>query len=326
MRSDRYGVREAEPLDRVTAEQPRLTTQIGRLSMKNPVMVASGTFGYGPEYDGLVDMSRLGAVVVKGISPWAHHGNETPRTVEVTSGLINAIGLQNPGFEGFCEKYLPFWERVDVPLIVNIWGRTLQDYGDVAGMFEQVPRVDALELNISCPNIKEGGIAFGTKLEMAREVVSLVREKTTKPLITKLSPNVSDIAAFARAVEGAGSDAISLINSMPAMKIDIKRRRPVLANVTGGLTGPCIRPIAVKLVWEAAQAVRIPIIGMGGIEKLEDALEFFMAGARAVAVGTANFYDPSFAPGLPGMIADYLSREGLPSMDAIVGAALPSRA
>jgi dihydroorotate dehydrogenase (NAD+) catalytic subunit len=288
-------------------------------------MVASGTFGYGPEYEGLVDMTRLGAVVVKGISPWPHSGNLTPRTVEVTSGLINAIGLQNPGFEGFCEKYLPFWEGIDVPLIVNIWGRTLQDYGEVAGLFDGVERVDGLELNISCPNIKEGGIAFGTKLEMAREVVELVRSKTSKTLITKLSPNVSDIRGFARAVEEAGSDAISLINSMPAMKIDIRRRRPVLANMTGGLTGPCIRPIAVKLVWEAAQAVSIPIIGMGGIEKLEDALEFFMAGARAVAVGTANFYDPSFAPGLADGIADFLRREKMGSMEALVGAALPGR-
>ena len=302
-----------------TLPAPSLATRIGAVQLRNPVMVASGTFGYGPEYRDLVRLERLGAVVVKGISPWPHAGNATPRTVEVASGLINAIGLQNPGFDGFCRQYLPFWQQVDVPLIVNVWGRTLEDYAQVAHLFDDVPRVDALEINISCPNIKQGGSSFGTDLTLAGEVVAAVRASTRKTLITKLSPNVSHIGEFAKRVVDAGSDAISLINSVPAMKVDAAKRRAVLANVTGGLTGPCIRPIAVKLVWEAARAVNVPVIGMGGIDSLEAALEFFLVGADAVAIGTATFYDPATAERVIDGLAAYLAESGLTAVGELVG-------
>ena len=301
------------------SSQPDLRVQIGGLRMQNPVMVASGTFGYGPEYADLVDLSRLGAVVVKGISlePW--QGNLTPRMVEVPGGLVNAIGLQNPGVQGFVAQYLPFLRRCDVPVIVNIWGRTVEDYAEVAARLSDCAGVHGLEINISCPNIKEGGIAFGTDTSMTGRVVAAVRKRTRLPLIPKLAPNVSRIADFARACADQGADAISLINSYPAMVIDVATRRPVLANVTGGLSGPAIHPIAVKLIYEAAQAVRIPVIGIGGITRPADALEFIIAGATAVAIGTANFTEPGTALEVIDGIAAYLAAHGLDSVHALVG-------
>ncbi len=302
-----------------TISRPAMTVTVGGIRMKNPVMVASGTFGYGPEYADLVDINRLGAVVVKGISlgPW--DGNPTPRMVEVPGGLINAIGLQNPGSEAFAADYMPFLRQFKTPVIVNIWGRTEDEYAEVAARLCDVPDVAGLELNISCPNIKEGGIAFGTDLQTASRVISRVRKATALPLIPKLSPNVPNIAAFAKAAEDAGADAISLINTLPAMAIDIETRKPILANRIGGLSGPAIHHVAVKLVWEAARAVRIPVIGMGGITGPDEAIEFLIAGARAVAVGTANFTDPSTAVRVIEGIESYLYKHGIRDVNDLVG-------
>ena len=302
--------------------QPDLTVRLGRLTLRNPVMVASGTFGYGPEYADLVDLSTLGAIVVKGIRAEPTAGNPTPRTVETASGLINAIGLPGPGVDGFVRDTMPFLRRQDVPVIVNIWGRTLEEYGDVARRFDAVEGVHALEINVSCPNIKEGSKAFGTNLDSFRRVVDLVRASTKLPVIPKLAPNVSDIASFARAAEECGSDAVSLINSIPAMAVDIETRLPKLGNVTGGLTGPAIHPVAVKLVWEAAEAVKIPVIAMGGIRDAADAIEFVIVGATAVAVGTANFVEPGTAPAVVAGIREYLVRHQLPSIAALRGTVL----
>jgi dihydroorotate dehydrogenase (NAD+) catalytic subunit len=296
-----------------------LSVPIGRLTLPNPVTVASGTFGYGVEYARLLDLNQLGAVVVKGIRLGPVRGNPTPRTVEVASGLINAIGLQGPGVDGFIEQYWPFLKTLKVPTIINIWGTTVEEYAEVARRFDALDGLGALELNVSCPNIKEGGAQFGTDCKLLAEVVAACRRATTLPLITKLSPNVVSIAPYARAAEDSGSDALSIMNSYPAMAIDIETRRPKLANVTGGLTGPCIKPIAVKLVWEAAQAVKIPIIGMGGIQCAEDAIEFLMAGASAVAVGTANFYEPQTALQVIAGLREFMERKGLTDLRQLVG-------
>lgn len=272
-----------------------LEVKIGSMIMKNPVTVASGTFGYGPEYAGVVDLNRLGAVTVKGICLQPHIGNNTPRTFETASGMLNAIGLPGPGAQGFIDQTIPFFEDLEVPLIVNIWGKTVEDYGRVAERLGAQERIGALEVNVSCPNVKEGGALYGTDLDLFRTVVDEVRSKTDTPLIIKLAPNVADIKAFAGAAEACGADGLAVMNSYPAMAIDIETRKPQLANRTGGLSGPAIKPIAIKLVWEAAQVVDIPILGMGGITTPEDAIEFIIAGATAVAVGTANFTDPSTA-------------------------------
>ncbi|MCX8155688.1 MAG: dihydroorotate dehydrogenase [Verrucomicrobiae bacterium] len=295
------------------------SVRIGSLVMPNPVTVASGTFGYGVEYARLLDLNQLGAVVVKGIRLDPVRGNPTPRTVEVASGLINAIGLQGPGVDGFIEKYWPFLKTLKVPVIINIWGRTLEEYAEVARRFDALEGVGALELNVSCPNIKEGGSHFGTDVRLLEKVVSACRQATRLPLITKLSPNVASIVPYAQAAEAAGSDALSIMNSFPAMAIDIETRRPRLANITGGLTGPCIKPIAIKLVWEAARAVKIPIIGMGGIQSAEDALEFIIAGASAVAVGTANFYEPQTSLRVLEGIREYMQRHGIEDLKSLVG-------
>ena len=298
---------------------PELGITLAGIRMKNPVMVASGTFGYGPEYADLVDLNRLGAIVVKGISlePWG--GNRTPRLVEVPGGLVNAIGLQNPGVQGFVEKYLPFLRRFDVPVIVNIWGKTADDNAEVAARLDGVAGIAGLEINISCPNIKAGGSAFGTNLESTARVVAAVRRRTRLPLIPKLAPNVSDIASFARCCVDNGADALSLINSYPAMVIDIESRRPVLANVTGGLSGPAIHPIAVKLVYDVARAVKVPLIAIGGITQAREAIEFMIAGATAVAVGTANFTEPLTALHVVEGIGRYLEAHALASVGALVG-------
>jgi len=299
-----------------------LSVQIGKLTLQNPVTVASGTFGYGVEYAQLVDLNQLGAIVVKGIRLGPVRGNPTPRTVEVASGLINAIGLQGPGVDGFIKKYWPFLKELKVPTIINIWGTTVEEYAEVARCFDALGGVGALELNVSCPNIKEGGAQFGTDCKLLSQVVAACRKATTLPLITKMSPNVVSIAPYAKAAEEAGSDALAVTNSYPAMAIDIETRRPKLANVTGGLTGPCIKPIAIKLVWEAAKSVKIPIIGMGGIQNAADAVEFMMAGAAAVAVGTANFYEPQTALQVITGLREYMQRHGLTDTRQIVGSVL----
>lgn len=286
-----------------------LSVKIGKLTMQNPVTVASGTFGYGAEYARLVDLNQLGAVTVKGIRLNPVPGNPTPRTAEVTSGMLNAIGLQGPGVDGFIKKYWPFLRELKVPTIINIWGTTVEEYAEVARRFDALGGVGALELNVSCPNIKEGGAQFGTDPKLLAQVVAACRASTTLPLITKMSPNVPSIAPLAKAAEDAGSDALAVTNSFPAMAIDIETRRPKLANLTGGLTGPAIKPIAIKLVWEAAKAVKIPIIGMGGIQNAADAIEFMMAGATAVAVGTANFYEPQTSLHIIAGIRDYMARK-----------------
>lgn len=296
-----------------------LSVQIGRLKLRNPVTVASGTFGYGAEYAQLLDLNQLGAVVVKGIRLNPVRGNPTPRTAEVTSGMLNAIGLQGPGVDGFIKKYWPFLEALEVPTIINIWGTTVDEYAEVARRFDALGGVGALELNVSCPNIKEGGAQFGTDCKLLSQVVAACRAVTALPLITKMSPNVVNIAPYAKAAEEAGSDALAVTNSFPAMAIDIETRRPKLANVTGGLTGPCIKPIALKLVWEAAKAVKIPIIGMGGIQNAADAIEFMMAGATAVAVGTANFYEPQTPLQVIAGLREFMHRKGIQDVREITG-------
>ena len=299
-----------------------LRVDLGRIQLKNPVMTASGTFGYGAEYEEFFPVSDLGAVVVKGIAPWQSHGNPTPRVAEVTAGILNAIGLQGPGIEKFLhdEHYMPFLRKSGATTIVNIWGKKIEDYCEVARRLDEDSEgIAALEINVSCPNVKEGGIAFGTDTEMMGKVVSAVRKATGLPLITKLSPNVTKIADFAKAAEDAGSDMISLINTIPAMAIDIETFRPKIANVTGGFSGPAIKPIAVRMVYEAAHAVRIPVIGMGGITTGEDAVEFLLAGAKAVAVGTAIFADPMAPVKVIKGINDYLDRKGFKSVNDIIG-------
>ncbi len=296
-----------------------LEIKIGSMEMKNPVTVASGTFGYGPEYADLVDLNRLGAITVKGIGPEEHVGNATPRTFETRGGMLNAIGLPGPGAKGFIEKYVPFLAPYDVPVIVNIWGKGMEDYGKVVEMLDAEDTVSAYEINLSCPNVKEGGSAFGTDTDSFSRVIELVRGKTQKPIIPKLAPNVSDIGAFAKAAEDGGADAISIMNSYPAMAINIETLEPELANRTGGLSGPAIKPIAIKLVWDVAKATKLPIIGMGGIYEPEDAIEFMVAGASAVAVGTANFTDPSTAIRVIDGIESYLVEKGHSSVANIVG-------
>jgi dihydroorotate dehydrogenase (NAD+) catalytic subunit len=302
-----------------------LSVKIGTLTLQNPVTVASGTFGYGIEYSQLIDLNQLGAVVVKGIRLQPVRGNPTPRTAEVTSGMINAIGLQGPGVDGFIQKYWPFLKQLKVPTIINIWGKTVEEYAEVARRFDALGNVGALELNVSCPNIKEGGAQFGTDLKLLDQVVTACRKATTLPLITKMSPNVVSIAPYAQAAEAAGSDALSIMNSFPAMAIDVETRRPRLANVTGGLTGPCIKPIAIKLVWEAAKVVKIPIIGMGGIQSATDAIEFMLAGATAVAVGTANFYEPQTALLVVAGLRQFMEQHRVQDVREIIGSVVSAK-
>jgi dihydroorotate dehydrogenase (NAD+) catalytic subunit len=299
-----------------------LTTDLGAIKLKNPVLTASGTFGYGVEYADFFPLHKLGAVVVKGITVAPSHGNPTPRVAEVESGMINAIGLQGPGLNKFLheKEYLPFLRKSKAKVIVNIWGKTIEEYAETAaGLEAEKDGITALEINISCPNIKEGGAAFGTDIRLAAKVVKAVRNSTSLPLITKLSPNVSDIGAFAKAVTEAGSNIISLINTIPAMAVDIETRKPKIANVTGGLSGPAIKPVAVRMVYEVAKAVKAPIIGMGGIMNASDAIEFMLAGASAIAVGTAIFTDPLVPLKIIKGINEYLDRKNISSVSEIIG-------
>lgn len=299
--------------------RPDLRIALGGIPMQNPVTVASGTFGYGQEYARLVDLKRLGAITVKGIrlDPWP--GNPLPRHVEVPGGMVNAIGLQGPGVAGFLEDYLPFLRETGVPVIVNIWGTSVEEYAEVAARLSDAEGIHGLELNISCPNVKEGGASFGSDPRAVSMLVASVRRRTRLPLIPKLAPNVPSIKPFALAAEEAGADALSMINTLPAMVIDIETRRPVLANRVGGLSGPAIHPVAVKLVWDAAQTVRIPIIAMGGIAGPEQAIEFLIAGASAVAVGSATFVDPGTTIRVIDGIEQYLVRHGMKRVRELIG-------
>ena len=300
-----------------------LTVDLGKFVLKNPVMTASGTFGYGIEYREIFDIAKLGAVVVKGIRMTPSHGNPTPRVCEVTGGMINAIGLQGPGVDKFLHDghYLPFLREAGATVIVNIWGTSIAEYGEVAARLEaESDGITALEINISCPNVKAGGAAFGTDPRLAAEVVRTVRRATKLPLVTKLSPNVTKISEFARVAEAEGSDAVSLINTLGAMVIDIEKRRPVLANRFGGLSGPAVKPVAVKMVYETSRAVKIPVIGMGGITCGADAVEFLLAGAKAVAIGTANFVEPTTALQVIDFIGEYMDRHGFKTVAELSGA------
>ncbi len=298
---------------------PDLSVDLAGIRLKNPVLTASGTFGYGEEFKDIVDLNRLGGIIVKGVSLKPILGNPPPRIWETPSGMLNAIGLENPGVDVFLNEKLPYLRKFDTAVIVNIFGYCLEDYVAVAGRLDGVRGVSGLEVNISCPNVKAGGIVFGTNVKAAFDLLSAVRKATNLPLIAKLSPNVTDITEFARAAEDAGCDGLSLINTLLGMAIDVRSRRPRLANCTGGLSGPAIRPVAVRMVWQAARTVKLPIIGMGGILTAEDALEFILAGASAVAVGTGNFVNPAATLDVIDGIRSFLGREGAGSVREMIG-------
>lgn len=297
----------------------KMAVTIAGVELKNPVMTASGTFGSGEEYSSLVDLDRLGAVVTKGVAnvPWP--GNPTPRIAEVYGGMLNAIGLQNPGFDLFSRRDIPFLKQFDTKIIVNVCGKRVSDYVDVVEKLSGQP-VDLMEINISCPNVKEGGIAFGQDPKAVEAITREVKRHARQPVIMKLSPNVTDITEMARAAEAGGADALSLINTLTGMKIDIHKRTFALANRTGGLSGPAVKPIAVRMVYETARAVSLPIIGMGGIMTADDAIEFLLAGATAVAVGTANFRNPEAAVEIADGIAAYMERYGIADIGELIGA------
>jgi dihydroorotate dehydrogenase (NAD+) catalytic subunit len=296
-----------------------VTVQIGRLKLKNPVMTASGTFGYGQEYADFIDLNMLGAVVVKGISLKPMEGNPPPRICETPCGMLNAIGLQNVGLKKFLKEKLPYLKKFDIKIIVNIFGNTIQEYVKLAKALDQTS-VDAIELNVSCPNVKKGGMVFGTDRKTLAKLIMQVKQVVRNILvITKLSPNVPDIREFAKAAEDAGSDAISLINTIPGMAIDIDTWKPKLANITGGLSGPAIRPVAVRMVWEASRSVKIPVIGIGGIMHADDAIEFMLAGATAVQVGTGNFMNPAVTGEIVQGIVTYLEKKDINTVRDIIG-------
>lgn len=300
----------------------RMDVKIAGVEFKNPVMTASGTFGSGAEYGEYVDLDGLGAVVTKGVAsvPWA--GNPTPRIAETCGGMLNAIGLQNPGMEVFCERDLPFLKQYDTRVIVNVCGRTQEDYCQVVERLSGEP-VDMLEINVSCPNVKEGGIAFGQNADALESITRAVKRYAAQPVIMKLSPNVTDIGEMARAAEAGGADAISLINTLTGMKIDVHKRTFALANQTGGLSGPAVKPVAVRMVYEVSRAVSLPVIGMGGIQSGEDAVEFLLAGATAVSVGTANFHDPCVTQKIVAGLQAYLEKYGIEDVKDLIGAVQP---
>ncbi len=296
-----------------------MSVTIAGVTLKNPVMTASGTFGSGQEYSEFVDLNRLGAVVTKGVAnvPWS--GNPTPRIAETYGGMLNAIGLQNPGMEVFCQRDIPFLKQYDTKIIVNVCGKTTEDYCEVVERLSEEP-VDLLEINISCPNVKEGGIAFGQDPKAVEAITKEIKKRAKQPVIMKLSPNVTDITAMAKAAQAGGADALSLINTLTGMKIDVNRRCFSLANKTGGLSGPAVKPIAVRMVYQVANAVSIPVIGMGGITNTEDALEFLLAGATAVSVGTANFFYPTATVEIAEGIEQYLRENHFEDIRQIIGA------
>lgn len=300
-------------------KSPNLKVKIGKLILKNPVMAASGTFGYGEEYSEFVNLNKIGAVVVKGLSLLPKEGNPPPRIVETPAGMLNAIGLQNIGIENFIKDKLPFLKQFDTKIIVNFFGDSIKEYVKAAERLSSADGIHALEMNISCPNKQAGWSIFGTDPKVTSKVVHAVRKATDLTLIVKLSPNVTDIALMAKVAEDAGADAISLINTLTGMAIDIKTRKPKLANITGGLSGPAIKPVAVRMVWECRKAVRIPIIGMGGIISAEDAIEFLLAGAGAVAIGTANFINPKTMQNIIDGIRLFMIRENINDIKKLIG-------
>ena len=300
-----------------------MATNIGPLHLKNPVMTASGTFGYGQEYAAYVDLNKLGAVVVKGLSLKPRPGNPPPRIMETAAGMLNAVGLQNIGVEAFLTEKLPFLRRFDTKVIVNIYGETYNEYAKVAQKLSSAEGIHALEVNVSCPNVKKGGLSFGADPKAAARVTRAVKDATSLPVIVKLTPNVTDIAAIAEAVEEAGADAVSLINTLAGLSVDIRTRRPHLKNVTGGLSGPAIKPVALRMVWEVARRVSIPVIGIGGIMTAEDALEFLIVGAKAVQVGTANFVNPLATVEIIEGMRQFLTALKIKNINEIIGTFQP---
>jgi dihydroorotate dehydrogenase (NAD+) catalytic subunit len=296
-----------------------LFVNIGGITLKNPVMTASGTFGYGKEFESFVDLNRLGGIIVKGLSLNPSKGNAPPRIIETPCGMLNAIGLENIGIEEFIAEKIPFLKTIDTPVFVNIYGKTIEEYAKLASRIEEIDAISGIEVNISCPNVKAGGVAFGVDCNAAAAVVAAVRKQTAKPLMVKLSPNVTDIVDIARSVEGAGADSISLINTITGMLIDIETRSPKLANITGGLSGPAIKPVALRMVWQVARAVNVPVIGIGGICTAEDALEFLIAGACAVQVGTANFVNPKATMEILDGIEQYLVKFQMDDIIQLIG-------
>ena len=301
------------------SDSNELQVRIGSLTLRNPVMTASGTFGYGREFSNLVNLHHLGGIVVKGISLLPRPGNPPPRIVETACGMLNAIGLENVGVDRFITEKMSYLQGLDTSVIVNILGDSVEEYGEITSRLDGVEGISGLEVNISCPNVKKGGVAFGTVPEMAATVTSAVRQATRLPVIIKLSPNVTDIVLMARAVEEAGADSVSLINTLIGMAIDPKTRKPRLANVIGGLSGPAIKPVALRMVWQVASAVSIPVIGIGGITTADDAMEFLLAGATAIQVGTANFYEPSAAEQIIQGMKEYLHQQGEHCIRDIIG-------
>jgi dihydroorotate dehydrogenase (NAD+) catalytic subunit len=300
-------------------KKDHMRVNIGGIELKNPVMTASGTFGYAREFERLIDLNRLGAIIVKGMSLEPSRGNPPPRIVETPCGMLNAIGLENVGLEAFVKEKLPVLKMIEPPVFVNIYGKSIADYAELASRLEDIEEVSGIEINISCPNVTCGGMAFGAYPESAAQVVRAVRKRTTRPLMIKLSPNVTDITEIARSVEGEGADSISLINTITGMAIDIETRRPKLANITGGLSGPAIRPVALRMVWQVAQVVNVPVIGVGGIMTAKDALEFLIAGAVAVQVGTANFINPHATIDIIEGIEAFLVERNITDVADIIG-------
>lgn len=298
-----------------------MSVNIGSLDIKNPIMTASGTFGYGKEFSQLIDLNRLGAIVVKGISLEPRPGNPPPRIVETSSGMLNAIGLQNVGVDRFITEKMPYLQKKDVPVVVNILGDSLEEYRDITQKLRGVAGISAIEVNISCPNVKKGGVAFGTNPAMAAKVTSTVKDAADVPVMVKLSPNVTDVTEIARAVADGGADSLSMINTLIGMAIDINTRKPKLANVIGGLSGPAIKPVAIRMVYQVAKAVSIPIIGIGGISSVEDVIEFMLAGATGVQIGTANFVDPTISESIVNSLEQYVVEQGLSSVRELIGAA-----
>lgn len=298
----------------------KLKINIGNLHLKNPVMTASGTFGYGKEYSDFMDLGRIGGVFVKGTTIRERQGNDYPRMAETPSGMLNAVGLQNKGVDYFVSNIYPDIKDFDTNIIVNVSGSTIEDYVECSQKLVALEKIPAIELNISCPNVKEGGMAFGTSACSAADVTKAVREVWNKTLIVKLSPNVTDITEIAKAVEGEGADAVSLINTLLGMAVDINRRRPVLSTVTGGLSGPCVKPIALRMVWQTYNAVKIPVIGMGGISSWQDAIEFILAGSSAIQIGTHNFIDPTISVKVVDGIKEYLDKNNINSITDLIGA------
>ncbi len=303
----------------MNSKKPQMRVNIGGIEIKNPVMTASGTFGYASEFEELIDLNRLGAIVVKGLSLEPSRGNPPPRIVETPCGMLNAIGLENVGLAAFVKEKLPFLRRLDTPIFVNVYGKSTEEYAELAARLEDIDGVSGIEVNISCPNVKSGGMAFGAYPESAAEVVRAIRKQTTKPMMVKLSPNVTDITEIAKSVEGEGADSISLINTITGMAISIETRRPKIANITGGLSGPAIKPVALRMVWQVAQTVNVPVVGIGGIMTAKDALEFLIAGAVAVQIGTANFINPHATTDIIDGIETFLMERNISDISDIIG-------